>query len=98
MINKSAILYTAFLIMDLNCGARCNSSVGVEFQRQRSGRTEWLDWAINFTKRLPDNQKHRGQIFDYARGVGQETWHVRKYLNSIPEEAWEQGKIIEERA
>jgi len=90
---KQTIIYTALMVMDLECGAQCKG-ITERYQRQRSNKRTWLEWAINITKRLPDDRKARIQIIDYARGVGDETWRVKKFVDSIPDAVWEEGEKI----
>ena len=92
-MNHRDIIYTALSIMELECGAQCKGFIE-NYQRQRSNKRTWLEWAINITKRLPDDRRARIQIIDYARGVGDEVWSVRKFISSIPNEVWEDGQKI----
>ena len=93
MRDKQSIVYAAFCIMELECGASCKG-ITERFQRQRSNKHTWLDWAINITKRLPGGKKEVDSIFDWARGVIDENHTVKKFVDSIPEQVWVEGEHI----
>ena len=93
MRDEATIVYAAFCVMELECGASCKG-VTERYQRQRSNKKTWLEWAINITSKLPDDQKTKGKIFDWARGVREECGQVRRFVDSIPEQVWIEGEGI----
>ncbi len=95
MRDEAAIIYAAFAIFELESAPQ-GKGITEQYQRQRSSKKTWLEWSINITRLLPEDKTQVVKIFDFARGVREPCGVVRKFLQSVPEAVWEEGRKIAE--
>lgn len=87
------IIHCAIILLDTFRGASA-CEVAEIVQVQRRNGSAWVDWSIDICRRMPEDKRMKGQIIDYARGAGNETRVVKRFISCVPEQLWIDGERI----
>lgn len=86
------IVHAAFIIQELEQGGKGRGFCEETIQSQRRAGTDFIDFSIDLLKFI--EEKDKGRLYDYARGMLDGGWTVRQTIQRIPEEVWRIGAPI----